>query len=543
MTLDEADVRGVGAFPSDPLEDLHVAIQDEPLVEQLSKSRVEHLDAPPVDPLVDHLDTPSVDPLVDHLVEAENEPQDVATVLTPTIDAADVRALLPALTRMTRASEQEAIDHIQLFERLKAVASAGQAMAASDLARMRAEAEEERGVPFEDRGRGLAAEVALARKEPARRGSQHLGLAKTLVDELPCTLELMRQGLVSEWRATILARETVGLSVEDRQRVDLALADDLPNWGDKQIRDHARKKTQELDDEAALLRHRRERTSRRVSVRPANGSMAYLSAYLPMTEAVRVYASLTEQAASIVTAGESGERTANQVAADLLVEHVTGASASEPRDIDLTVVLTDKTLAGADEPAWLPGQGPLSASVARDQVREARNVWFRRLWTDPETGGAVRMESRRRTFDGQLRKFVLLRDDSCTEPFCDAPAEHVDHADPHAQGGRTRADNASGLCATHNYAKQNPGWRQAMDGEQLDVWTPTGHRYRVPRSPFPYRLRPLPPLMTKERHEQLKDRVAARVRRFDELSEAALEAERAGVEPPSDGEPQGELDP
>ncbi|MGC5616188.1 HNH endonuclease [Georgenia sp. Z1491] len=433
-------------------------------------------------------------------------------------DLPDLPDLLSALVRPSFATEREAVDHIQLLEQVKAASAAGQALAAAELARVRGEAEVKRGVPFEERGKGLAAEVALARRETVGRGSRHLGLAQALVHELPCTLALMSQGLVSEWRATILARETAGLSVEDRRRVDAALADDLPTWGDKQVQNHARKKAHELDDQAAQLRHRRERNSRRVSVRPADGSMAYLTAYLPMIEAVRVHASLHTQAATIVNAGGAEERSAAQVAADLLVEHVTGASASEPRDVDLTIVMTDRTLAGGDEPAWLPGQGPLSAQVARDEVRESARVWFRRLWTDPATGGVVSMESQRRTFGGQLRRLVLMRDDGCTEPYCDAPAEHVDHAVPHAEGGATSFRNGSGLCAAHNYAKQNPGWRHRLraDGDRLDVWTPTGHRYSVPRSPFPYRIRPMPPSMTKEQHEQLGERVAARVRRLGE---------------------------
>jgi hypothetical protein len=59
-------------------------------------------------------------------------------------------------------------------------------------------------VPARERGRGLGAQVALARRESPHRGSRHLGPAEALVGELPHTFEHLRAGRVSEWRATIL---------------------------------------------------------------------------------------------------------------------------------------------------------------------------------------------------------------------------------------------------------------------------------------------------------------------------------------------------
>ncbi|MGC5615702.1 HNH endonuclease [Georgenia sp. Z1491] len=451
-------------------------------------------------------------------------------VAPPVLTLDKLQALREAIPRLERASEADAVDQIQFLEELKAVAAAGQAMATADLARMRAEDEADRGVPAGQRARGLMAEVALARKEAPTKGDRHLGLAKTLVHELPRTLTLMSQGLVSEWRATILAQETVGLSVEQRREVDAMLAPDLPTWGDRQVRNHARKAAFERDEGAAERRRLREKRQRHVSVRPATGSMAYVSALLPMTEAVRVHASLLTQAGGIVNSGNARGRTPGQIAADLLVEHVTGTCATEPRDVDLTIVMTDRTLAGGNEPAWLPGHGPVAASVVRDQLREATKVWFRRLWTDPATGGVVSMESRARVFGGQLRRLILLRDDACTGPFCSGGIRHVDHATPYAEGGATSADNASGLCETHNYVKNNPGWRHelASGGEGLEVRTPTGHRYRTPRSPFPYRRPTPPPEMTRERYEALKRRVEERTRRPE-----------PGPEPQPEPEPRG----
>lgn len=445
----------------------------------------------------------------------------------PGTAVADLHECVETIAELVRDSESDAIDQITALEEIKASTAAAQARATADLSRMRIARETALEVPREERGAGLAAEVALARKESPSKGSRHLGLAKVLVTELPQTLELMERGLVSEWRATILAQATACLTVEDRRRVDAALAPDLPTWGDTQVRNHARKLTQELDPDSALARHRRDTATRHVSVRPAHGAMGYLTALLPMTQAVRVYASLTRQSASVVSAGDPDGRTKGQIAADLLVEHVTGTGSTTPQDVDLTIVMPAETLAGGDEPAWLPGHGPVPAEVAREQVSEAGSVWFRRLWTDPAHGGVTSTESRGRTFSGQLRKLILVRDDVCSTPFCGAPIQVIDHSTPHAGGGATSFSNGSGLCASCNYAKENPGWRHDGDDEGgIDVYTPTGHRYRVPRSPFPYRPRPLPPPMTDQRYEMLKERVGRRVQ-HNRRSERADDADDA----------------
>jgi hypothetical protein len=59
----------------------------------------------------------------------------------------------------------------------------------------------------------------------------------------------------------------------------------------------------------------------------------------------------------------------------------------------------------------------------------------------------------------------------------------IDHVVPHADGGPTNLHNAQGSCQTCNRAKQAPGWRMSVtstgpDGHDVQITTPTGHRYR-----------------------------------------------------------------
>jgi len=57
---------------------------------------------------------------------------------------------------------------------------------------------------------------------------------------LPHTLAALARGEISEWRATLVARETAVLSKVDRLTVDRELAGKLATAGDRQVADQAR---------------------------------------------------------------------------------------------------------------------------------------------------------------------------------------------------------------------------------------------------------------------------------------------------------------
>src|ERR1700756_2615617 len=115
------------------------------------------------------------------------------------------------------ADEAALIEQIAALERVKSAAAAGQARAAAALDERRRADEAAAGVPSRRRGRGVASEIALARRDSPTRGGRHLGFAKALVHEMPHTLAALECGVLSEWRATLIVRESACLDVEDRQ--------------------------------------------------------------------------------------------------------------------------------------------------------------------------------------------------------------------------------------------------------------------------------------------------------------------------------------
>ena len=153
--------------------------------------------------------------------------------------------------------------------------------------------------------------------------------------------------------------------------------------------------------------------------------------------------------------------------ADTLVERVTGQVTAGSVPVEIQLVMPAESLLGAsDEPASLPGHGPVPAGFARDFlarcVEEGAPLWLRRLFSTPDGRHLVGLERRRRRVDGLLRQFVVLRDQTCRTPWCDAPVRHLDHAVAHRSGGATSSGNAQGLCEACNYAKEAPGWQSEV---------------------------------------------------------------------------------
>lgn len=392
------------------------------------------------------------------------------------------------------ADEAALIDGIGHLERMKGAAAAAQARLTMLLDAARRRAESARGIPTAKQGRGLASEVALARRDSPVRGGRHLGFARALVGEMPHTLAALEAGILSEWRATILVRESACLDVEDRRRLDEELCSDagrLDGLGDGALCAAAKAIAYRLDPVAVVQRTASAPERRTVTIRPAPDAMAYLTALLPVAQGVGVYASLKRAAD---TTGDGRSR--GQVMADTLFERVTGTPAEQPVSVAVNLVISDQALVGVtDDAAVIIGYGPVPSSWAQQLVVDAvadrrARATLRRLYGKPANGVLVGLESRSRLFPKGLADLIVLRDQQCRTPYCDAPIRHIDHAKPHHRGGATSMTNGLGLCEACNYAKEAPGWQVATAIDQngthtAEFTTPTGAGYRSTAPPMP----------------------------------------------------------
>ncbi|WP_435769934.1 DUF222 domain-containing protein [Nocardioides sp. SYSU DS0651] len=420
------------------------------------------------------------------------------------LNAEQVRELRDSLVggRLPQGSH-ELVDVIAALEELKSAIGAVQAEATVAFDAVRRSEQAAAGVPAARQGRGIAAEVALARRESPHRGQVHLGLAKVLHAEMPHALARLKDGGLDEFRALLVARETGCLSAEQRLFVDEELFADpavLAGEGARRLLTRVRRMVAELDPAAVARRARRAEADRHVSIRPAPDTMTYVTGLLPVAQGVAVIAALTKEAAAMRAAGDP--RSKGQLMSDLMVARITGLPLSgagssggeqvppPPVPVCVNITVADTALAGGHAPAEVSADGVppevVPAEVARLLVSRGLDAgvgaWFRKLYVNP-LGRLVAMTSRQRSFPEGLATFLAQRGlGICSTPWCDAPVRHCDHVVPVDEGGRTTEANGQGLCEACNHAKQATGWSQQVatrpgERHRVETITPSGHRY------------------------------------------------------------------
>src|SRR5690625_877707 len=400
-------------------------------------------------------------------------------------------------TSLPDASEADCIEILQLVEQAKRKLAAVQAQATHALIEQRDAAEAEDGIPKSKRLGGVDAEVGLARGESPFIGAALTRLATALCSVLPHTLTALRVGRVSEYHARIVAEQTTHLSEAHRRKIDELIAHRLGKASSSQLRKLIEGHALRLDREAAEQRAAVNKAQRRVWMEPAGDGTSYLTAQVATHDAVAIMDVLHQRANQrrIEAAADNPDApllSHNQIQADLFVELLTGQLPGPGVTAEVMVLMEDTTLFGDDDqPAWIPGHGPVPAGIIKDCLADPTvKACIRRMYTRPADGQLVAMESRRRAFPTGLAKMLKLRDDTCATPFCNNPVEEADHRTPWAKGGTTSWDNATGLCRRCNQRKENRGWRYSGTPDELTVATPTGHQYTVPTLPPLTQLRP-----------------------------------------------------
>ncbi|WP_369046929.1 HNH endonuclease [Sinomonas sp. P10A9] len=394
------------------------------------------------------------------------------------------------LTGSSQLTASALIDRAQLLEHLSSALAAEQVRIAaqfSDICLGRADSgdDDRRHLQTVDhdrraRVRSTGAQIALARRAAPSQGMRIVELSEILVREMPLTLNALAEGSLTEHRAFAIAAATRGLASKDRADVDRKLCSEpgrLAHLGDRAVEDAARRVVEEVDRGAAAERIRRAEADRHVSVRRLPDAMAKVTAILPIAGAMAVREALVSAAETAKAAGD--DRSLGQLTADTLIERATGLADGGRIPLRIGLVMTDRTLlAGGAEPAVLPGYGTVPADWARELVARAlgeptaasgerplrarERVWLERLFTAPETGQLVAMDSKARLFPAPMGRFLRLRDDRCRTSFCDAQARHLDHVVPVAEGGPTTLENGQCLCAFCNLTKESQGWQQSV---------------------------------------------------------------------------------
>jgi hypothetical protein len=302
----------------------------------------------------------------------------------------------------------------------------------------------------------IAMEVAGAIGVSMTTASAMVVDAETLTDRMPRTLAALREGSIGAFAARQLAAAVSFTSAETASALDETLASEAAQLLPGQVRAAADARVTAADPDSATRRSTKSRSGRRVWFKPLPDAVAAVGAVLPAEQAMACWHSLDNYARGRRADGD--ERTIDQIMADTLVERVTGAArADQAATLELNVVITDRSLLGASSaPADLTGFGAVPAELVRE-LSDQSKTWVRGLLTDPIDMSVVTTDTRRRRFDGALRRLITVRDRRCRHPYCNAPVRDIDHRDAWADGGPTTADNGDGYCRRCHRLKGHAG--------------------------------------------------------------------------------------
>ncbi|CAB4919686.1 unannotated protein [freshwater metagenome] len=369
---------------------------------------------------------------------------------------------------------------------------------------------------------GVVAEVGLVMGVHGSTADVKIAQAGLLNPEgvLSTTHEALAQGLVTEPVARLMADAMDGLSFEQIARVEAMVLPRLVRHidpitregapaGYSYAKDQLTRALNRIAPERAKEKRAQAMAKRGVKIRILEeDGLAQISLWTTKVQGISFYerisemaeASLAAERQAIEEAGHdaSGVHTINQARADVLVEVVmntkpTPAATSldcvnVPARVNVGVLIDLPTLlALRDNPAELPGYGPLDPELAR--ALAADNEW-RRFLHDPITGQILDLGNTRYEPSRKIREFIHARDPKCTYPGCNQQARRsqLDHITPWPQGPTDRS-NLHPLCVHHHNLKTHGNWQVTRDHDSGETtWTsPRGLRAKAPHpyTPMP----------------------------------------------------------
>lgn len=216
------------------------------------------------------------------------------------------------------ASEAELIDQVQQLEALQHSLAALQATRVRAFARLHVENAVAAGRTDPDRlQRGVVAQVGLACRVSPAEARRRVVTARDLHEGLVHVRGLFVAGELSTAKVAAVVAACTDLDRGERAAVDARLAEhDLLCLGVGRLRDLARRYAAEVAPENFRARVDAARAQRRVTLRPAQDAMTYLTAYLPVEQGVACLAALSRAFVDLSVDPEPLTRSRGQVMAD-----------------------------------------------------------------------------------------------------------------------------------------------------------------------------------------------------------------------------------
>lgn len=400
----------------------------------------------------------------------------------------------------------QALDRAAVAARAECAAVAAKLAAASEVARLRREADGRDQVPVGRRAEFVAVEVATALAVSTGVAHGLIELGETLAVRLPGTRRALERGELDLARVRVVADRTACIAdlgmlarVERRVLEVVVVPGRCVTRG--QVARVVDRAVAAVDPDLVVARRVRAEVDRDVVVRPDADGMCSLWGALPALGGVAV-----EDRVRALALGVCGQdpRTLAQRRADALVAMAHGdrylaCECGSPvcptaQDADavhhrcrpvIQVVVPVQTLLGAaDLPGVLGRFGVVDPERVRALAADAR--WQQLLTLDgvavhlgrSTVAGTVEPAALRYTPSDALAGMIRSRDGHCRFPGCTTPStscdlDHVvafDHADPR-RGGHTVAENLACLCRWHHRAKTEGHWQVRMEPDATQHWS------------------------------------------------------------------------
>jgi hypothetical protein len=358
---------------------------------------------------------------------------------------------------------------------------------------------------------GVVAEVGLVMGVHGSTADVKITQAGLLNPEgvLSTTHEALAQGLVTEPVARLMADAMEGLSFEQMARVEAMVLPRLVRHIDPVTREGAPAGYSYAKDQLARALNRvaperaKEKRAQAMAKRGVKirileeEGLAQICLWTTKVQGISFYERINEMA----EASLDEDRTINQARADVLVSLVMNTQPevattlikvdNVPARVNVGVLIDLPTLlALRDNPAELPGYGPLDPELAR--ALAADNEW-RRFLHDPITGQILDLGHTKYEPSRKLREFIHARDPKCTYPGCNQQARRsqLDHIQPWPEGPTDRS-NLHPLCVHHHNLKTHGNWQVTRDHDSGET-TWTSPRGLTAKAPHPYTPMPEPP--------------------------------------------------
>jgi hypothetical protein len=335
-----------------------------------------------------------------------------------------------------------------------------------------------------------ASEVQAALTLTRRAGEIQTDLAFRLFERLPHVWRALHDGVIDLSRARVLCDQTCHLPRELAQQVCDTALERASGLTTGQLRAHLGWLIITVDPASARDRYEQKLKDRRVISEMTDvGTSNLLGLDLPPADTNAAMRRINRLARALKARGDS--RRIDQIRADILLDLLTGrnqtvegGSGGDRAVVDIRVAMT--TLAGLDDqPAEIPGWGPVLADVARRIVDEQPESEWRITITDQNGQPTGVVTTRRRPSISQKR-VVETRNPTCVFPGCRMPAGQCDlnHEIPWAEAHRTTIRELGPLCRHDHNNHHRHRWKLKQIQPGYYQWTsPLGHTYTTGPDP------------------------------------------------------------